>query len=202
MTGDTERFMRVAGKHLNALRRCLGHAAFKQQNVDDHALVIIITLAAAVEAAVNLCIALPPLFIQDPSIRRYVLRFMTEANRAPMPAKIKFITGFCPVVGKKKLLLRKLNELLELRNSILHSSPDYAEPIGLPHRMPRVLKPKHVKIGASLSHQTAIPWTECARYYDSVSEFLKALEVFGTRRHFDFIRSSEETARIEEFLKT
>ena len=98
---------------------------------------------------------------------------------------MEFACEFCPQIKRDKALLKRVRALFEYRNSVLHSSPEYIEPLGLPdldwEELPSkineedlVRHPQLVLRGTSSSEVQ-----EAFQHYQTALDFLGKLTVFG-----------------------
>ena len=151
----------------------------------DHAIVASIFSAAAVEAGLNLFISIPILFVKDKNVQRFFGVLVTKYSRLSVRQKIEFACEVCPQIKQNKALLKKVRALFEYRNLVLHSSPEYAEPLGLPdldfEELPsRISKEDLIPHPQLLSRGTSSARIEEAfQHYQTASDFLSKLTVYG-----------------------
>lgn len=130
---EVKRLLAIAKRHLGYITRFRSKTITLPGDLKlDHAIVASIFSAAAIEAGLNLFITIPILLIKDENIRRFLGMLVTKHSRLSVPQKIEFACEFCPQIKQDKVLLRRVRALFTYRNSVLHSSPEYAEPLGLP----------------------------------------------------------------------
>ncbi len=132
-----KRLLGIAKRHLGYIERARSKGIYLSIGGSppvklDHAIVASIFSAAAVEAGLNLFITLPVLRIEDENIRRFFGSLVTRRLRLSVPQKLDFVCEFSPSIKGDKDLLRRVKELFEYRNKILHSPPEYVEPLGFP----------------------------------------------------------------------
>lgn len=129
---EVKRLLAIAKRHLGYIARSRSKTITVPGDLKlDHAIVVSIFSAAAVEVGLNLFITIPILLIKDEKIRRFLGVLVTKHSRLSVPQKIEFACEFCPQIKQDNVLLRRVRALFAYRNSVLHSSPEYAEPLGL-----------------------------------------------------------------------
>ncbi len=130
---EVRRLLAIAKRHLGYIKKSRAKTITVPGDLKlDHAIVTSIFSAAAIETGLNLFITIPILLIRDANIRRFLGVLVTKHSRLTLPQKIEFACEFCPHIKRDKVLLKRVRALFEYRNSVLHSSPDYIEPLGLP----------------------------------------------------------------------
>jgi hypothetical protein len=185
---EVKRLLAIAKKHLGYIARSRSRAITVPGDLKlDHAIVASIFSAAAIETGLNLFITIPILLIKDASIRRFLGVLVTKHSRLSIPQKIEFACEFCPQIKRDKALLKRVRALFEYRNSILHSSLEYIEPLGLPdldwEELPSkiteedlVRHPQLVLRGTSSSEVQ-----EAFQHYQAALDFLGKLSVYSER---------------------
>jgi hypothetical protein len=183
-----KRLLAIAKKHLGYIGKSQSKTITVPGDLKlDHAIVVSIFSAAAIETGLNLFITIPILLIKDANIRRFLGVLVTKHSRLSMPQKIEFACEFCPQIKRDKALLKRVRALFEYRNSILHSSPEYIEPLGLPdldwEELPSkiteedlVRHPQLVLRGTSSSEVQ-----EAFQHYQTALDFLGKLSVYNER---------------------
>lgn len=126
-TGNVDRFMDIARKHLDYIKKKQSNELKIPGIIEDHGLVTSIFAAASIEAAINLYILIPVIYIKDSQTRIFFDSLLTKYFRSPIPVKLKFVCETFPELKKSKTLLRKVEKLFYYRNLIMHSSPDHVE---------------------------------------------------------------------------
>jgi len=103
--------------------------------------------------------------------------------RLSVPQKIEFVCDFYPQIRQDKTLLKRVRALFEYRNSVLHSSPEYSEPLGLPdlEELPdKVTEEDLVRYPQLVSRGTStLEIEEAFRHYQTALDFLGKLTVYG-----------------------
>ncbi|RLC69192.1 MAG: hypothetical protein DRI26_09450 [Chloroflexi bacterium] len=128
-----KRLVGIAQRHLRYITKSRSKGMTLLGDVrPDHAIVASIFSAAAIEVGLNIFIAIPVLYIKDDNIRRFFGLLATKYYRLSVLQKLNFVCEFCPQIKKDKVLLGRVRELFNYRNRLLHSSPEYIEPLGLP----------------------------------------------------------------------
>ena len=132
-SGSVKRLLDIAKRHLDYIKRSRSKKITVPGDIKlDHAIVASVFSAAAIEAGLNIYISLPILFIKDENLRRFLGSLVTKKLRLSVPQKLNFVCEFCPQIKKDKNLRKKVEALFEYRNAVLHSPPEYIEPLGLP----------------------------------------------------------------------
>lgn len=132
---EVKRLLSIAKRHLGYINRSRSKGSiisFPLSPKLAHAIVASIFSAAAIEAGLNLFISIPILYIKDENLRKFFGLLATKYSRLSVPQKLNFVCEFCPQIKEDKALLGKVDALFKYRNSLLHSSPEYIEPLGLP----------------------------------------------------------------------
>ncbi len=183
---EVKRLLAIAKRHLGYIARSRSKEITVPGDIKlDHALVASIFSAAAIETGLNLFVTIPILLIRDTNIRRFLGVLVTKYSRLSVPQKIKFACGFCPQIKRDKALLKRVRALFAYRNSVLHSSPEYIEPLGLPdldwEDLPSkiteedlVQRPQLTLRGTSSSEVQ-----EAFQHYQTALDFLGKLSVYG-----------------------
>jgi hypothetical protein len=186
--GEVKRLLTIAKRHLGYIERSHSNRTIIPGDLKpDHGIVASIFSAAAVEVGLNLFLSIPILFIKDESVRRFFGVLVTKYLRLSAPQKIEFVCEFCPQIRQNKALLKRVRALFEYRNSVLHSSPEYSEPLGLPHldfeelhskisEEDLVRHPQLVSRGTS-----TLEIEEAFRHYQTAVDFLGKLTVYGQK---------------------
>ena len=182
---EVERLLGIAHRHLSYIKRSRSKGITIPGLKSDHAMVASISSAAAVEAGLNLFISIPILFIKDENIRRFLGVLVTKYSRLSVPQKIQFACEFCPQIKKDTALLRRVRALFAYRNSVIHSSPEYIEPLGLPDLEEL---PSEISISKEnlVSHPGLQSWgasslevKEAFQHYQTALHFLGKLTMYG-----------------------
>jgi hypothetical protein len=185
---EVKRLLAIAKRHLGNIGRSRSKAITVPGDLKlDHAIVASIFSAAAIETGLNLFITIPILLIKDANIRRFLGVLVTKHSRLSVPQKIEFACEFCPQIKRDKTLLKRVRALFAYRNSVLHSSPEYIEPLGLPdldwEQLPSkitdedlVRHPQLVLRGTSSSEVQ-----EAFQHYQTALDFLGKLIVYGEK---------------------
>jgi hypothetical protein len=127
---EMKRLLQIANRHLQYIART--HSQISLSRKQDHAIVATVFSAAAIEAGLNLFISIPVLDISDADTRRFHGRLISKYLRLSIPKKLQFICESSDEIRKDRYLCEKVRQLFNKRNKVIHSSPEYIEPIGLP----------------------------------------------------------------------
>jgi len=177
------RLLGIARRHLDYIKRSRSKKNASWEAKCDHALVASVFSAAAIEAGLNLFISTPILFIKNEEIRRFFGILITKYSRIPVQQKIKFACEFCPELKNNEKLLVRVKKLFEYRNSVLHPSPSYAEPLGLPDedKLPNKISEEDLIPYPELSLQviSSFEVEEAFQHYRTALDFLSKLNVYG-----------------------
>ena len=182
---EVSRLLRIAQRHLAYITRSRTQRITVPGLKPDHAIVASIFSAAAVEAGLNLFISIPVLFIKDENVRSFLGVLVTKYSRLSVPQKIEFACEFCPQIRKDKALLKRVRALFAYRNSVLHSSPEYIEPLGLPdigwEELPNKISKADLVPHPSLSSRGPSSWEveEAFQHYQTALDFLGKLTVYA-----------------------
>ena len=132
---EVKRLLSIAKRHLGYINRSRSKGSiisFPLSPKLAHATVASIFSAAAIEAGLNLFISIPILYIKDENLRKFFGLLATKYSRLSVQQKLAFVREFCPQIKEDKTLRRRVDALFAYRNSILHASPEYIEPLGFP----------------------------------------------------------------------
>jgi len=183
---EVKRLLAIAKRHLDYITRSRSKIVTVPGDLKlDHAIVASIFSAAAIETGLNLFITIPILLIKDANTRRFVGVLLTRHSRLSVPQKIEFACEFCPQIKRNKALLKRVRALFEYRNSVLHSSPEYIEPLGLPDLDWKELPSKITEEDLVPHPQLVLGRTsssevrEAFQYYQTALDFLGKLTVYG-----------------------
>jgi hypothetical protein len=132
MIQQPETFLRIAKNHIGYIRRSKIPSWKKGAKHHDHAVVVIVMSAAAVESQINLLLSAPTLFISERRSRIYFGKLVTKLIGSPIHTKIKFIIQSYKTADLSSDLKRDIRELFNARNKIVHSFPQFAESRYLP----------------------------------------------------------------------
>ncbi len=180
---EVKRLLGIAQRHLRYITRSRSERITVPGLKLDHAIVAGIFSAAAVEAGLNLFISIRTLFVKAENLRRFFAVLVTKYLRLSVWQKIRFACEFCPHIREDKELLRRVDALFGYRNSVLHSSPEYGEPLGLPdlEELPPEISeedliphPQLISRGTSSSEVE-----EVFQHYQTALDFLGKLTVYG-----------------------
>ncbi len=189
----------IAKRHLAYIKRGRGKPLTLSSDVrrDDprlhHAIVSIVFSAAAVEAGLNLYLTAPVLLLADEGERRFFGLLASKYARLNVPQKLAFVQETC--LALEESLTRKIRELFNRRNELVHALPRYSEayyvvdwpeepaaPSGT--RMARERGPKYLA-GPSAFAKKPVLTTFCGpssddlekafEYYDAAVELLDRL---------------------------
>jgi hypothetical protein len=181
---QVKRLLAIAKRHLGYTAKSRSKTITMPGDLKlDHAIVASIFSAAAVEAGLNLFISVPVLFLKDENIQKFFGVLVMKYSRFSVRQKIEFACEFCPQIRQDKALLKKVRTLFEYRNSVLHSSPEYAEPLGLPdldfEQLPnRITEEDLVPRPQLLARGTSsVEIEEAFEHYRTASDFLSRLTV-------------------------
>jgi hypothetical protein len=184
---EIKRLLRIANRHLGYIKRSRSKGIAVPGKMD-HAVVTSIFSAAAVELGLNLFITIHILSIQNDRVRTFYGVLVTKYLRLLIRRKYEFVCEFCPKVKKDKELKREVLALFEYRNSVLHSSPDYIEPYGIPDEwaeLPNNELPKEVTY-EDLIQRPALIWQagwgslgveESFKHYQAANDFIANLDI-------------------------
>ena len=184
--GEVKRLLAIAKRHLGNIGKSRSKAVTVPGDLKlDHAIVASIFSAAAIETGLNLFIVIPILLIKDANIRRFFGVLVTKYSRLSVPQKIEFACEFCPQIKRDKALLKRVRELFSYRNSVLHSSPEYIEALGLPDLDWEQLSSKITEEDLARHPQLLLRGTSSAevqeafQHYQTAMDFLGKLSVYG-----------------------
>jgi len=184
--GEVKRLLAIAKRHLGNIGKSRSKAVTVPGDLKlDHAIVASIFSAAAIETGLNLFIIIPILLIKDANIRRFFGVLVTKYSRLSVPQKIEFACEFCPQIKRDKALLKRVRELFSYRNSVLHSSPEYIEALGLPDLDWEQLSSKITEEDLARHPQLLLRGTSSAevqeafQHYQTAMDFLGKLSVYG-----------------------
>ena len=183
-SSDVKRLLAVAERHLGYIRRSRSKSITLPGDVrPDHAIVASIFSAAAIEAGLNLFISIPILYIKDDNIRKFFGLLVTKYTRLSAPQKLNFVCEFCPQIKEDNALLRRVTALFAYRNSMLHASPEYIEPLGLPdlEELPSEIGEEDLVRYPQLSSRgiSSSEVEEAFQHYQTALDFLGTLTVYG-----------------------
>jgi hypothetical protein len=128
MNQDPLQLLNIASQHIKALPESgfsVNEPKFSTEI--DHALQAIILSAIAVEAAVNIALALPITGMRDHTDRRYAASMLKVINRSNIRQKIKLLLDNNPEFNLTPDEKKQAKFLFECRNKIVHSTPEYKE---------------------------------------------------------------------------
>jgi hypothetical protein len=150
----------------------------------DHATIVNVFSAAAIEAALNLYIAIPLLTIKKRQIRAFYGTLLTKHLRLSVRKKISFAKSFSKEMKEEAKLLGEVNAIFDSRNSYLHASPIYSESSGIDFSKLRGVSFKGFKTYpqltvSSFSSQDVI---ESLRHYSIAVKFIKLLDKSNSER--------------------
>jgi hypothetical protein len=183
---EVKRLLAIAKRHLGYIERSRSKETVIPGDIKpDHGIVASIFSAAAVEIGLNLFLGIPILLIKDDNLRKFFAVLVTKYLRLSVPQKIEFVREFCPQIRQDKALLKRVRALFEYRNSVLHSSPDYIEPLGLPDlnfgELPSTISEedlvRHPQL--VLGGTSTLEIEEAFRHYQTALDFLDKLTVLG-----------------------
>lgn len=185
-TGNIDRFMDIARKHLDYIKKRQSNELKIPGIIEDHGVVTSIFAAASIEAAINLYILLPVIYIKESQTRIFFGSLLTKYFRSSIPVKLKFVCETFPELKKSKKLLKKVEELFSYRNRIMHSSPDHVEEFdyyfdedSIQHSKKNRTSPRFY-FGSSLSGEVEI---KLARgHYEVAEEFIKIMKPFRPKK--------------------
>ena len=179
------RLLAIAERHLGYIAKSRSKTITVPGDLKlDHAVVASIFSAAAVEAGLNLFVSIPILFVTDENVRRFFAVLVTKYSRLSVRQKIEFASEFCPQIKRDKALLKRVRALFEYRNSVLHSSQEFAEPWGLPDldfeewpsRFTEEDLIRHPQLSSRGISSTSVE--EAVEHYRTASNFLSKLIVY------------------------
>ncbi|MCJ7743817.1 MAG: hypothetical protein MUO99_04565 [Dehalococcoidales bacterium] len=183
---EVKRLLAVAKRHFGYITRSRSKTITLPGDLKlDHAIVASIFSAAAIEVGLNLFITIPILLIKDENIRRFFGVLVSKHLRLSVREKIQFAYEFCPQIKRDKVLLRKVRALFAYRNSVLHSSPEYAEPLGLPdldwEELPSKITEEDLIPQPQLSSRgtSSSEMEEAFQHYQTALDFLGKLTVYA-----------------------
>jgi hypothetical protein len=183
--GRVKRLLSIARRHLGYIAKSRSKTITVPGDLKlDHAIVASVFSAAAVEAGLNLFISIPILFVKDENVQRFFGVLVTKYSRLSVRQKIEFACEFCPQIKQDKALLKGVYALFEYRNSVLHSSPEYAEPLGLPdldfEELPSMITEEDLIPHPQLLSQgtSSAGIEEAFQHYRTASDFLGKLTVY------------------------
>jgi len=183
---EVKRLLAIAKRHLGYIERSHSNRIIIPGDLKpDHGIVASIFSAAAVEVGLNLFLSIPTLFIKDENVRKFFAVLVTKYLRLSVPQKIGFVCEFCPQIKQNKTLLKRVRALFEYRNSVLHSSPEYSEPLGLPdwdfEELPTTISEedlvRHPQL--VLRGTSTLEIEEAFHHYQTALDFLGKLTVYG-----------------------
>jgi hypothetical protein len=99
-----------------------------------HAVQAVILSVAAVEAAINLAMALPVTELKPAASRPYFDEIVRMAFRSGIRKRLNFLAKHKSGFELTKDELKGINRLLDLRNEVVHANPEFKEyPAKPPH---------------------------------------------------------------------
>jgi hypothetical protein len=101
--------------------------AAKSADAEENGIICVVFAAAAVEAALNLFVTIPLLYIPSKEIRQFYGRIVTSRARPGLQAKLGLAKEFSEALHGKDSLLKSITELFAERNEIVHSPAEYAD---------------------------------------------------------------------------
>ena len=183
---EVKRLLAIAKRHLGYIKKSRSKEIRIPGDIKpDHGIVASIFSTAAVEVGLNLFICIPILYIEDENVRRFFAVLVTKYLRLSVPQKIGLVCEFCPQIKQDKTLLKRVRTLFEYRNSVLHSSPEYIEPLGLPDlelgELPTTISEEDLIKHPQLSSRgTSTSEIEAAfHHYQTALDFLGKLTVYN-----------------------
>jgi hypothetical protein len=183
-----KRLLAIAKRHLGYIERSRAKRITIPGDLKpDHGIVVSIFSAAAVEVGLNLFLSIPILYIKDENVRKFFGALVTKYLRLSIPQKIEFVCEFCSNIKQNKALLKRVRALFEYRNSVLHSSPEYAEPLGLPdwdwEEVPSQISEKDlIRHPQLISRGTStLEIEEAFHHYQTALDFLGKLTAYGQK---------------------
>ena len=177
---EVTRLLAIAKRHLGYIGKSRSKTITVPGDLKlDHAIVASIFSAAAIETGLNLFITIPILLIRDANIRRFLGVLVTKHSRLSLPQKIGFACEFCPQIKRDKALLKRVRALFEYRNSVLHSSPEYIEPLGLPDLDWEELPSKITEEDLVRHPQLVLRGTSSSEVQEAFQHYQTALDFLG-----------------------
>jgi hypothetical protein len=181
---DVKRLLSIAKRHLGYINRSRSKRITLPGDLKvDHATVASIFSAAAVEAGLNLFTSIPILFIKNENAQRFFGALVTKHSRLSVRRKIELAREFCPQIEQDRALLKRVDALFEYRNSVLHSSPEYVEPLGLldSDELPNEITEEDLIPHPQLSSlgTSSLEVEEAFRHYQTALDFLGKLTLYG-----------------------
>ena len=150
----------------------------------DHAMIVNVFSAAAIEAALNLYIAFPLLNISKRQIRTFYGNLLTKYLRLSVRKKISFARSFSKEMRNDSKLLGEVNSIFDSRNSYLHASPIYSESSGVDFSKLRGVSFKKFRTSPQLTTLTfsSQDVTLSLRHYSTAVKFIKLLDRSNSER--------------------
>ncbi len=179
---DIARYLRIAKRYAQYIRRA------KEIRIpsilSDHATIVNVFSAAAIEAALNLFIALPLLSIKEPKTRSFYGSFVTKYVRLSIRKKISFAKSLSSELKNSSKLCEKVNAIFDNRNSYLHISPIYSETIGIDFSRMRgvnwdAFKKRPYLKTISLGSQDIL---DSLNHYSTALKFIELLDMDNSER--------------------
>jgi hypothetical protein len=99
--------------------------------IGDHATIVNVFSAAAIEAALNLYISIPLLLLEDRQSRSFFGPLITKYLRLSIRKKIGFARSASLDLRRNPRLCEQVNDLFNERNTRLHPTPIYSESSGI-----------------------------------------------------------------------
>jgi len=117
-------FLGISKTHLAYIEKIRSNTPRSNRKKYDHALVVIVTSACAVESFVNILLSLPILKLQSVKKRKYYSSVTRKYLKSSIRDKLSDLTKYTSI---SRNLRKDLKELFEVRNKIVHASPAYNE---------------------------------------------------------------------------
>jgi hypothetical protein len=129
---DVRQLLDISNRHLKFIKK----ARTKEIRIPgpkvEHAIVASIFASASIEAALNLFILIPVLYIENSKTRKFFGKLARQYKKLNVRAKLQFAKQFFPNDKSTKKLFNAVEGFFTYRNSIIHTSSDYIEPLALP----------------------------------------------------------------------
>ncbi len=150
----------------------------------DHATIVNVFSAGAVEAALNLYISIPLLLLDDRESRAFFGPLLTKHLRLSIRKKITFAESVSPDLKANLEVCKRVNRLFDNRNAHLHPSFIYSESSGIDFSRLKGLTSNGFKKYPMLT--TLAIGTDDVRdsieNYSAACRFIKVLDIDTTER--------------------
>ena len=121
-------FLKIAEKHLELVSTSKSERITIPGPEIDDCTVAIIFSAIAVESALNQFIKTHILLIKERVLQDFFGLLSVSYNKISIIEKIKFIQNIVPEINNQEILISRIKELFQTRNSLVHNSYEFVRP--------------------------------------------------------------------------